>query len=524
MLSRLRYDRNVIINALASLPVTLDETYERLFLEIPADARLTVHFTLQWIYLWNKRNPHAHTQFPRDALNSIIHHSVLRHGDGVAHLDYNDRAILEFCGCLVTQNGFGHDTLSLAHYTVWEFLVSPRIKVGTAAAFHVDEIQADRIAVRTALEVCADEEIVPKAKQDMDAIIRTAWDHDYSCVLSVYAFFFVDVIQDGWRRPREIFDILEESEPLVAKLLDASKPLFQRFELYFRCRGPVARQKFTDLGLQPSLWHHRRISPYPGDRVQTLVNCMGFLVMMGDKYVGTKNFFNEMPQNTDAFEVQIAVEIPFRRPIMPGFESIQLRGSVLNIVSFWLSSLPCWETWFDALSKTFDLTKQLQMVVGHHGYDDCRICAKDKECGFLEQILSLREPRLWPRRSVTLLQIAVGNRDPIAVKHLLRAGADANETGDCSEPLPEKGTFFATFDHLHGLSPLYILRKFDIVYTITQEPEHRFSRDSAHRKGLGPEIEAYLLRAGATEFKGHCSASCLACDGKSVEKEVQEHS
>src|ERR1051326_1866906 len=53
-LQRLKGESQIIRNALANLPKTLDETYERIFLQIPKEDREFVHHALKWIYYHNE--------------------------------------------------------------------------------------------------------------------------------------------------------------------------------------------------------------------------------------------------------------------------------------------------------------------------------------------------------------------------------------------------------------------------------------------------------------------------------------
>ncbi|KAH7134125.1 hypothetical protein EDB81DRAFT_803226 [Dactylonectria macrodidyma] len=143
VLQRLRPDSTVIRDALANLPKTLDETYERLFLQIPEDGRIFVHHALRWIY------------YNGEIYNADIHSSTLLEAIQRSERTYfrsrnvyayDEDLLREFCGCLITlqQHEPFHQlparvTVSFAHYTVWEFLKSDRIWNGPAAFFGVDQ-------------------------------------------------------------------------------------------------------------------------------------------------------------------------------------------------------------------------------------------------------------------------------------------------------------------------------------------------------------------------------------------------
>ena len=53
ILQRVKGNRDAVRKALQNLPQGLDETYERIFDQIPDEARPFVHHTLKWIYAHN---------------------------------------------------------------------------------------------------------------------------------------------------------------------------------------------------------------------------------------------------------------------------------------------------------------------------------------------------------------------------------------------------------------------------------------------------------------------------------------
>ncbi|KAH7150299.1 hypothetical protein B0J13DRAFT_549886 [Dactylonectria estremocensis] len=143
VLQRLRPDSTIIRDALANLPKTLDETYERLFLQIPEEGRIFVHHALKWIYY----NGQIYIgNIPCSTLLQAIQRSERDSFYSYNDYVYDEDLLREFCGCLVTlqqheQNGQlpVRVTVSFAHYTVWEFLKSDRIWNGPAAFFGVDQ-------------------------------------------------------------------------------------------------------------------------------------------------------------------------------------------------------------------------------------------------------------------------------------------------------------------------------------------------------------------------------------------------
>ena len=99
ILQRLKSDGETITKALASLPRTLDETYERIFLQIPQEAQIFVQHALKWI--------HAHSLLNKDNIRTpnliqAVQRSMLGLDSSVYGYDFNENLLREFCGCLIT--------------------------------------------------------------------------------------------------------------------------------------------------------------------------------------------------------------------------------------------------------------------------------------------------------------------------------------------------------------------------------------------------------------------------------------
>ena len=129
--------------------ITMDETYDRVLLNIPEDYQQEAHAALQWL---------AFSQRPMtlgeisDAI--VVDRRNQCFGFESRFLDaYN---VLEICSSMVTlsesgtKSDFGRTQnavtdemkeLQLAHYSVKEYIVSQRIQAGPAKAFAVVEAQ-----------------------------------------------------------------------------------------------------------------------------------------------------------------------------------------------------------------------------------------------------------------------------------------------------------------------------------------------------------------------------------------------
>ncbi|KAK0618870.1 hypothetical protein B0T14DRAFT_430357 [Immersiella caudata] len=149
VLARLEPRREIIQRALATLPETLDETYQRIFLNIPRDAQIFVHDTLKWVYCHETINGN---NVPSSMLLQLVQKSVSSSSPHLEGYSYDIDLLREFCGCLLliepeTRQTYRQKvqelyraavTVTFAHYTVWEFLESTRLVNGPAAHFAVD--------------------------------------------------------------------------------------------------------------------------------------------------------------------------------------------------------------------------------------------------------------------------------------------------------------------------------------------------------------------------------------------------
>jgi hypothetical protein len=139
--------------AIKSLPKTIEETYETIFLEIPEDDRSTARTALQWIMgHWDLQSYLLHLEYPYGIPATFLSRAILK-----SHLA-NDVPMPRAChehdflknvlGCLVEVTFSKGDSLDpllcghgfmLAHYTITEFLTSDQVKNGTAKYFAMSQ-------------------------------------------------------------------------------------------------------------------------------------------------------------------------------------------------------------------------------------------------------------------------------------------------------------------------------------------------------------------------------------------------
>ena len=125
-----------IREALCQLPETLDETYERILTAIPSEcqamARKSLHLLAGGHLLAGRRVTTRAALL--DAL--AVNEQDLSFDPGRKPFDPDSP--IEVCTCLVTFNAES-DGIYLAHYTVEEYMVSPRISHGPARTFQATD-------------------------------------------------------------------------------------------------------------------------------------------------------------------------------------------------------------------------------------------------------------------------------------------------------------------------------------------------------------------------------------------------
>ncbi|KAH7190457.1 hypothetical protein DER44DRAFT_844760 [Fusarium oxysporum] len=133
-LQRLKGERSVVRNALATLPKDLDETYERIFLRIPQEDWQFVSYAFQWLsFSGEVGTPQDGT--PSVLLLEAIDSSTAQTGNPNSNALYDSERLRELCGCLISSLG---DGISFAHYTVKEYLDSARIRQGPLSFFSAE--------------------------------------------------------------------------------------------------------------------------------------------------------------------------------------------------------------------------------------------------------------------------------------------------------------------------------------------------------------------------------------------------
>lgn len=145
-LQRLKFYRHIINNALKTLPKTLDETYERISMEVSKDEWPFARNALQWICfhqdLYNGFYPMS-----LQVLLAATERSTCKEVHQESDFEYNEERLHNMLGCLIKVDK--DNTVFLAHYTVKEYLESQRISQRATGYFSTGQEVMIKECIRT---------------------------------------------------------------------------------------------------------------------------------------------------------------------------------------------------------------------------------------------------------------------------------------------------------------------------------------------------------------------------------------
>ncbi|TPX18701.1 uncharacterized protein E0L32_002558 [Thyridium curvatum] len=504
VLCRLRCDAGIIKSALSSLPQTLDETYERVFCAIPRDAISSVLLVLKSIFCAG--------ELPWSRLDQILCYSSHRPGKETFPCLYTTEAIIDLCGCLVTVHPGDDSTskVSIAHYTVWEYVVSPRILEARAKSFYVDEETATVEWWNFILAVLTDDnpavDHVP-ARHD----VGNASQRNFVSLYDWCALYF----EGAFLMVRHFLPYSADSDrnklsaQLIGEFLDASGSPLERFidhmHTHYKSRLELSFECCIYRYISGSL------------ELLTFYNLLAFYNCIDDSFPPWTLFFPNHTDDIGVFSAPVEILLPLRYPEKgPSGPWAKVSGTILDIHAYHVFG-GCYAPvgdWMSLIPSYADLTTMVRIATGRHSSRHCTEIGGHPNdiCHDFEKLV-IHAKALPGDTAVTPLQMAVARRDPTAVKLFLRAGADPNATGECTAMLSEQGSFLALFDHLHGLSPLYILYNMEAMTEVPawlqeeDDDEEEDNEKEDFETGVEGRIEHYLLESGALELKAHCRTS-----------------
>ncbi|KAH7094916.1 hypothetical protein FB567DRAFT_511316 [Paraphoma chrysanthemicola] len=474
-LQRLKCERRIIDKALKTLPKTLDETYERILMEIPKDEWPFTRHALQWICFHQDLYYDDHA-LSLQILLAATESSTCREVEQEIDLEYNAERLRNMLGCLV--NVDDNDLVILAHYTVQEYLESPRTSQSVTSYFWTGQESLMKDCIQNILREAQtvempDEEINSRGPGTPQAFLE---DFSVYCVVSgcmllltrqsvlasdemllQLAVTFVNPSSCHYPAVNWISDAVDRTNTFF---LDYSNNGFATFRLPSWEVQPDCIETAT-------LLHFMLLSYHSG------------LPILADAFSKGKNV-SKILQSQVSFSMVFEAYEPWE-----AHETYKFNGSFLEVTAQLSSQYDSTLEWLlDQCDAAFD-TSLLQSIVGfgHSHFDGGK-----NRCTF-QRILSRQADPNAAEYLVTPLQIAVAIFDVPGVTHLLEAGADSNATGTRNGIAFKTNSVLERFNELHGLSPLFICRT-EHVWVV--------NNDTVENK---PVIEALLLQHGAREYE-----------------------
>jgi hypothetical protein len=406
----------------------------------------------------------------------------------------------ERCGCLIMVEqkeltrdditGYHRrDTVSFAHYTVKEYLQSPRIsqkKVGFfALTQEIIQKQLAGTVLRQALAIqpgSLDRFDNEKDAEAFDALLDT----DFKLYCGVSSVLQLLLWPEAISSDSTLMDLSEA-------LVNPHRPTYQDLCTLLHIADYAADMySGCDLFEEFQFWKITwKQIPDPNPAA-----FLSFLVTLG---------LSDTPHLALAFTKKHSMITCLTQPLhisksawILGYNNTDnvydFVGSIPEMVAQWASDQPhAFNFILDLISEHgathFDLSTLLLLYISCHHHGDCK-----KSCS-LERLLHLGASANGPEEAfVTPLQISAVCWDLFGIEILLNAGAEPNALGKNGSGWAPSSPM-ERFNHIHGASSLHIIKHLKCNYS--EETKKGFDLDETTRA----RIETLLLEAGAVDIE-----------------------
>jgi hypothetical protein len=489
-LQRLKCDREIIKTELATLPKTLDETYERIFMDIAPEEWPFARHALQWICFHQDIYEGHHDlslQILLDATELSACSETLEEGI----FEYDAERLGHTLGSLITMDE--EDRILPAHYTVKEYLESPRISDSAMRCFQIGQKTTTSLLMRIIFQEARE----VQCPEDVEKLIcdtrNNPWDtpdaflQDFTVYCVISSMMLMLTMSDAIASDNVLLSLVADfMNPSLDHYYDASRicHCFEETTGFFadQSQNATSFMEFPTISTDSDSGEHVIFL-----HLLLLPSYQGFPVL-AEAFSRGKDIA-VLAQGHVKFGLRILVD-PH-----PYLESgiYDFSGSLLEVMAQSSPRFPDNFTWLLDQSNTAPGTSLLlsainqHHIVSHSGTDGRSGCA-------IKKILDRGADPNGTQNSITPLQIAAAKRDVEGVRELLEAGADANATGNRNGICYEAKSVLGWCNELHSLSPLYICRNF-------RPPSNWSSKDTETNMKLRiPLVEALLLQYGAEEY------------------------
>lgn len=402
------YSASDIREALGELPETLDETYERILLNILPRHRRIAHKALQLLAFHGD-------EFGGD-VKSLAEAVIV----DVEHLTFspNDRFLspddlFEICTCLITCTE--HCGVKLAHYTVKEYLVSGRIKHSPATHFQTSEDTANGLYCKIMLLYLLNisYKSVPSAA-DYFLLDRNQQKQVYDSIREAFPFIYEATGWDYYSSKVENEVDRKVIDQLIVRLLDTQRANYNKW------------LEWQGIGNEGSQQYFPRWKARVGLEANV---ALGYTCYFRGSLGAAKIILSQYP---DLPKSSLRLELDFEEDSAPSCPEL-LEGTPFEMAII-LRNEPMIELLLekgaDANSFGHDL-RQLPLYTALDNDYDEHGSVREGSCYGSVRLLITAGANPKPRGVVeTPLQIAAKYTDCAVVELLLDAGADVNAVGD----------------------------------------------------------------------------------------------
>ena len=459
ILRRLKHKTRVR-EALADLPETLDDTYERIFSCIPpVDRELVRHYlkmTMLHNMVWGSDGLGLSAQILASSCHLFVY-GLSREEIFKEFLIHDLEMLKESCGCLLSYNDVAHvPTVTLAHYTVREFLESDRAMHGQSEFFAMagsnSYTDLATAIFKTGMEVRG----LAISEQDPGAqYYRLSIDSDIGFYCIATGLAILCYAQDIQVEGDLVFDFIDPFRPHLSPSIRDQLISLSHWDdleglIHFRWDPGYYTTPLSKPGiLCQLLWINRidlatqfvqstALQEIWAERLEArLLSPFGYL-------------WNIVGNPLEVFATAIAAENS-RIPTAPD------HPAALHFLLRHFKSL-------------IDPTKELHKIVAAHAKlprGDCGLIreptdstakyGRDENCP-LRMLLEMKADPNAGGYPCTPLQMAVYNHDINAVTTLLQAGADPNSAGDKSAIPWSEDHILTKFSPPSELPPLSLVK------------------------------------------------------------------
>ena len=499
-LQRLKGDRKIVKDALANLPKTLYETYDRVTIEVPEDEQIFVQHVLYWICY--HLEIHGGQGVPWIILLEAVARSTASQGIDLSARYYDVEMIQELCGCLVkivspkdlqvSQSrytlGSKSENVVFAHFTVREYLDASRYH--KQSALYSTECKGslwrsfNLSILNGACGVERNELWERNDARHHSAEIIHAFENNFNAYSLVSAIVLL-----------KNFDKALEEPALLSLAVDVVNPYKQSWMTAKSVIEVFLAETNEALPQWEMSWEDGTDNP----DAAALVNMLHLIHCSPPQADLVRDFLRHRDANS-------LIRSPLRCTKVVSFDgkekSVKLEGSLSEVlIDLGVAHEPTIEVLLDYDQGFSDPSNLLHKYLRESHF------WHSGSAHLVERFLRNGADPNISNHLLTPLQLAAVFRETDIIKILLKAGANPNGTGDVDEKVLKDETSQCHFKTLLGASPLCIFRHWVDWY------DRRKCREG----------EATLIGYGARDFSSKSGmvrvfeSPCDMCDDSLAE-------